>query len=361
MVEAAPGGRLARAGAADGQAEAPGAVGQGRGAGRAAARGVDEGAAGAVQAGGGDAVHVVAGEPPGVVVAAQRAAGRGGGHPHRGAHAARGGGAHRVLRQHAGVARGCGRQRVLQVVAGTRASGVHGGVPASGRALRATGGCAAAGAGLEPLAVVPGAARAPERAAAGATVGAGVARRGLRAGRREVRPHALRARDAGGLGRAVGIQHGAVRRGDGPRARQPPCGAAEGSAGGPGAQGGSGGPPGCGGAAEGVGGVAVAGGGAAPVVVDASTGGGAGGAHALGHGGDEWRRLADVRATGAAGQSARAPLDGAGGSPGERGGAVPGAKQPRPSGGGAGDVEDRCGVPSVGPWLSAVATGADAR
>ncbi len=217
MVDGAARRCAARAGAADGQAASPGAdVPRGHPPG-APARDATSGRARAGAQGGRHAVHGDAGGLRGAALALQRAVRPRRGHALRGTRPARGGEAHRLLRQHTGAAAGRVRRPVLPGAAAPHARGVPRRIRPPGHALRAVGGRARARAGREPLAAVPGDVRPREHAAGGAEV-AGRHRGGshLRARRCALRHHPLLLRRPRWLGVSLGVQPRPLRRGDHP-------------------------------------------------------------------------------------------------------------------------------------------------
>ncbi len=158
-----------------------------RGAARAAAR--------AGPARGRDAVHDLSGRARGAAAPPFRAGRRGGGNPHRRAHARGDGGADRLLRQHAGAADGPGRRPVVPGAAGAGAREHAGRLRAPGRPLREAAGGAADPAEPEPQLRLPGVDGAAQRGRRPA----GAAGRARLAGGPEDADDAVRP-DAGGRG-----------------------------------------------------------------------------------------------------------------------------------------------------------------
>ena len=159
-----------------------------------------------------DAVHGDAGRLPAAAVEVQRQRGHRRRQPDRGADEEGGGGADRLLRQHARPAhRPLGRSD-LPRAAGARARGDAGRVRAPGGAVRAAGGRAAARALPEPRAALPGDVRAAERRRLrlrprGAADGGG----GRGVGDHQVRPGALRHLARRRHLRRAGVQHRPLR------------------------------------------------------------------------------------------------------------------------------------------------------
>ena len=147
VLEGAAGGRARAAGAADGPSPPGGADAPGRdGPGGARRWSCWSGCSALGRRRGRDAVHDAAGRLPGAAVEVRRERGHRRREPDRRTHAPGGGGADRLLRQHAGAAhRPVGRSELPRGAA-AGAGGDAGRVRAPGGALRAAGGGAAAGA-----------------------------------------------------------------------------------------------------------------------------------------------------------------------------------------------------------------------
>ena len=281
------------------------------------------------------------------------------GTPTTGRGPARGPGADRLLRQHAGAAAGPLRRAGRGGAAGAGAGTGAGGAGAPGHPVRAGGGAGAVRAqpGVQPA--LPGNVRLAgdhgrrRAGAAGAAVGA---RAGAGAGCGEVRPAAGPGPARGPHRGGAGLRHGALRPGHGGTLRRLPAAGAGGDGGGRAPARGPRGHPAPGRAPPGAGGAerhraALPGRRLRPRAVPR-----AGGAHAGGRGDLLERRADDVRRAAGAGQPDRpgpaAPRRGAGGARGH----LP-AAHAGPRGRHAGRAGGGRGVRAPGPGVPARAAG----
>ena len=314
--------------------------GRARGEARARAAGRDHGgAAGALGAGGCDAVHDAAGRLAGAAGPLRRPGRPGRGEPRGGPHAGGDGGADRLLRQHAAAPRRPGGGAHLARAAGARAGDGAGGLRPPGAALRAPGGGAGRGAQPHPRPSLPGHVRpgplrrAPGRHARGPGRGAVRGRRGSR----QVRPGPDAPRRRGHARGGAHLQRGPVRGGDHRAHGGAPGGAAGGHGGRPGPRRGGGPAPAAGRARAGPGGVERDREGV-PGALPPRAGGAAGGAHP-GRGRPGLRkRHPHLSRAGRAGEPAGAPPAPARRGPRGPGGRVHGAR-PRAGGRPAGDPQ----------------------
>ncbi len=214
VVEAAARRGVACAGPAHRQAPAFHPELPGREAARDAASRAGRAAEGARSAGGGHPLHDAAGRLPDAAAALVGSGGRERGLGHRRALAARGGGPHRPLRQHARAEDGPVRLPELPRAAGPGEADHAGCLRPRGRALREARGGAAAGARFEPEPALPGDARAAERAGRDARhAGPGDAPGGHAHRHGDVRPAPVVHRGARGPRGRARVQHRPVRRG----------------------------------------------------------------------------------------------------------------------------------------------------